>query len=300
MNVNYEYYRIFYFVAKYCNFTKAAKALSSSQPNITRAMNCLEDEMHCKLFIRTNRGVKLTPEGERLYTSVSAAIAQIQSAEEDITSSTSLEKGRIYLGVTEIALNILMLDILKDFHRDFPNIRLKIFNHSTPEAIRAVKDGETDFAVITSPFSPEPSLKAERLRHFQDVLVGGPAFSSISEQQMSLTDIIRYPLISLRKESATFASLSALFFRHGCTFELDTEVATTDQILPLVKNNLGLAFLPEEMVEDAIAREEIVRIRTSNTLPAREICLVYDPSKPISTSARSLREKILSERESCI
>lgn len=46
MNVNFEYYKIFYYVAKYKNFTKAAHALNNSQPNVTRAMNCLEHELH--------------------------------------------------------------------------------------------------------------------------------------------------------------------------------------------------------------------------------------------------------------
>ena len=60
MNVNYEYYKIFYYVAKYSNFTKAAHALGNSQPNITRAMNCLEQQLGCSLFIRNNRGIQLT------------------------------------------------------------------------------------------------------------------------------------------------------------------------------------------------------------------------------------------------
>ena len=46
MNVNLEYYKIFYYVAKYGNFTKAAHALNNSQPNITRAMNSLEHEVN--------------------------------------------------------------------------------------------------------------------------------------------------------------------------------------------------------------------------------------------------------------
>lgn len=50
MNVNFEYYKIFYYVAKYRNFTKAAQALENSQPNITRAMNCLEQQIHTTLF----------------------------------------------------------------------------------------------------------------------------------------------------------------------------------------------------------------------------------------------------------
>ena len=45
MNINFEYYKIFYYVAKYHNFTKAAQVLESSQPNVTRAMNCLEQQM---------------------------------------------------------------------------------------------------------------------------------------------------------------------------------------------------------------------------------------------------------------
>lgn len=76
MDINFEYYKIFYYVAKYCNFTKAARALGNSQPNVTRAMNNLEQQINSILFIRNNRGVQLTPEGERLYAHVSAAMSQ--------------------------------------------------------------------------------------------------------------------------------------------------------------------------------------------------------------------------------
>jgi len=50
MDVNFEYYKVFYYVAKYKNFTKAAHALGSGQPNVTRAMNCLEQQTHCTLY----------------------------------------------------------------------------------------------------------------------------------------------------------------------------------------------------------------------------------------------------------
>lgn len=88
MNVNFEYYRIFYYVAKYHNFTKAAHTLGSSQPNVTRAMNCLEQQINTTLFVRTNRGIQLTPEGEKLYTHISAAMSQIFAAEEELSDST--------------------------------------------------------------------------------------------------------------------------------------------------------------------------------------------------------------------
>ena len=92
MNVNFEYYKIFFYVAKYHNFTKAAHVLGNSQPNVTRAMNCLEQQINTLLFVRTNRGVELTPEGEKLYIRVSAAMAQIFEAEE-LRSCVRLEIG---------------------------------------------------------------------------------------------------------------------------------------------------------------------------------------------------------------
>ena len=103
MNVNFEYYRIFYYVAKYRNFTKAARVLGNSQPNITRAMNCLEQQIHATLFIRTNRGVQLTSEGEELYNYVSAAMIQIFAAEEAFSENDGLLHGKIAVRTSEKA-----------------------------------------------------------------------------------------------------------------------------------------------------------------------------------------------------
>ena len=77
MDISYDYYRIFYYVAKYGNVTQAAKALLNNQPNLTRAIKMLEGELGCPLFIRNNRGMKLTPEGERLFRHVRIAFENI-------------------------------------------------------------------------------------------------------------------------------------------------------------------------------------------------------------------------------
>lgn len=50
MNINYDYYRIFYFVAKYGNISQAAKLLLNNQPNLTRTIKNLESELGCPLF----------------------------------------------------------------------------------------------------------------------------------------------------------------------------------------------------------------------------------------------------------
>mgnify|MGYP000535538274 CR=1 FL=1 len=151
MYVDWEYYKIFYFVAKYRNFTKAARVLGSNQPNITHTMNKLEDQLHCVLFIRSNRGVTLTPEGEMLYTRISSAAVQIQDAEEELSASATFEHGAISISATETALNIYLSERLRDFHAQYPGIRLRISNHSTPQAIQAVKKRRGRFRCCDNP-----------------------------------------------------------------------------------------------------------------------------------------------------
>ena len=67
MNTNFEHYRIFYYVAKYGNLTKAATVLHTSQPSVTRTIHNLEKNLNCRLFERSKVGMKLTPEGEVFY-----------------------------------------------------------------------------------------------------------------------------------------------------------------------------------------------------------------------------------------
>ena len=297
MDVNFEYYRIFYYVAKYRNFTKAAHALHNSQPNITRAMNCLELEIHCTLFIRTNRGVRLTEEGEKLFRHVSAAMMQILAAEEELTESAELEKGCVSISVSEIALNIFLLEKLKKFHMAYPKVQLKLYNHSTPQAIHSVQSGEADFAVITTPTVTDKTLKATRLCEFQEILIAGNTFQVLAEQKLSLQDLLQFPLICMEKNTITRQFYQKLFLEHGLSLEPSIETATANQILPLVKHELGLAFLPKAMAKEAIAHREILCIPLKDKIPKRSVSMIYDARGPRSVAAQTFQKILLEEGE---
>ena len=63
MDISFEYYKIFYYVAKYKSITQAASLLYSSQPSISRMIKILEQELGCTLFIRTRKGAGYLVEG---------------------------------------------------------------------------------------------------------------------------------------------------------------------------------------------------------------------------------------------
>ena len=290
MYVDWEYYKIFYYVAKYQNFTKAARVLGSNPPNITHSMNRLESPMNCVLFIRSNRGVTLTPEGEMLYSRIASAAVQIQEAEEELSASATLEHGSISISATETALNIYLSEKLRAFHTEYPGIRLRISNHSTPQAMQAVKNGEVDFAIITTPVETEPGLKLTELMPFYEVLVGGKTFAALARRNLSLKDLAGYPLISLSEESMTRSLYRQFFLDHDAVLKPDTEAATTDQMLTLVKSELGLAFVPQPMAQDALARGEILQLHLQEIIPSRSVCLVCDHHRPLNTAARKFQQ----------
>ena len=260
MLVNYEYYKIFYYVAKYQNFTKAAVELDNNQPNISRSVKNLENTLGCVLFSRTSRGVKLTPEGETLYSHIVPAILQIEAGEKELLMQKELKSGIVSIGTTETALSEVLLPVLDMFHKKFPDIRIRINNSTTPAAMNALKSGSVDFSVVTSPVEYDDEFEIVNIKDFYDVPVCGKEMAFLKEKIIGIGELKEHPLISLSKGSSTYDFYSKIFAENGLKYAPDTEVATADLILPLVKNNLGIGFLPKNLVKSDLESGEIFKL----------------------------------------
>lgn len=198
-----DYYRIFYYVARYKSFSNAAEMLGSNQPNITRCMNILENELDCKLLIRSHKGIQLTTEGEHLFRHVAIAIEQLTYGEKEIIKTKSLESGQINIGISETAMRLYLLDKLQEFHKDYPHVRLKISNHSTPQAIDALEKGLVDIAMVTSPLEIRKPLRKTALRSYHDILIGGSAYKTTASRKRSLKELADFSFVSLSAGTGT-------------------------------------------------------------------------------------------------
>lgn len=293
MNVNYEYYKIFYYVAKYRSFTKAANALYANQPNVTRIVKNLESELGCPLFVRSNHSVTLTPEGEKLFAHIKVAVEHIQIGEEELSSDQNLQSGTVSIGATENTLHYVLLPLLKDFRTRYPDINIKVTNHNTTQAVNALENGFVDFAVVTSPVHLSKSLTAAEILNFQEYAVGSSAFSRLAERQVTVKEISEYPLISLGKDSMSYELYSRFFMENGAVLTPNIEVATTDQILSMVKNDLGIGFVPEYFIADPRSLKDLYVINLIPPAPTRTICLIKKTDRPLSIAAGTLERMIL-------
>ena len=294
MNISYDYYRVFYYVAKYKSFTGAAKALYNNQPNITRMMKKLEEELGCALFVRQRHGILLTPEGEKLYAHISIAFEHILNAEEEIARDRGLQEGIVTVAASEIALHCVLLPVLKHFRKSYPGIRVRIANQSTPQAIDLVKKGLADFAIVTEPYELPTGFCTKVLRDIQEVPVCSTAFSLTTGSTLNDQQLEKYPLIGLGEQTGSFAFYSSFFHEMGLSFAPDIEAATSDQILPMVKSDLGIGFVPTDFLEKE-NMEHLIILNMKPPIPSRNICMLKRKDMPLSIAASELEQLILKQ-----
>ena len=293
MHINLDSYRVFYYVAQYRSFTKAAEMLYNNQPNVTRIIKNLEQALGCTLFIRTSRSVQLTPEGEELFSYICPAIQQFQAGEESVRLHSTLQSGSISIGTSEIALHRILLPVLKQFRREYPGIRLRIFNSNTLQAVSSLKDHLVDFSLITPPVEPSDAFLRTDLTRFQEVPVCGKAYAHLTKETLSLAQLSSYPIISLCRGTSTNHLYIDWFREHGLTFSPDIEAATADQILPMVRANLGIGFVPEHTVKEAAEDGSILPLHLEEIPPERSISLLKRKDMPLSVAAGELEKMLL-------
>lgn len=290
MNINYEHYKIFYYVALYKNFTQAASALYSNQPNVSRAMKQLEHEIGCTLIIRTNRGITLTTEGEQLYKYVAQAFEQLRIGEAELQKHINMQKGTILIGATETALHLYLLDFLSSFHQSHPDIRFKIYNYSIAKAVELVATGQLDFSIVTTPSYYSKPLVEVPLMSFTDKLVCGTQFAELTNRIYSLSELSTYPLIGLEENTNTFQFYNKFYLENDLIFKPDIEVATTDLVLPMVENNLGIGYLPSDFAISKIKEGKLFEIKLREHIPDRQVCFIYDRNRVLSLAAQEMKK----------
>ena len=101
MDINYELYKVFYYVAKTLSFSEASKKLFISQSAVSQSIKALEKKLDQTLFIRSTKRVKLTPEGEILFKHIEPAINLIIRGENQIMDAKALNGGQLRIGASD-------------------------------------------------------------------------------------------------------------------------------------------------------------------------------------------------------
>jgi len=142
----FELRHLVYFreVARRLHFRKAAEALAIAQPALSRQIAQLEEALGVRLLNRSSRKVELTPAGAALLARAEPILAALQQVPADMKAVAEGRVGRLRVSFTGLAMASVLPDILRDFHREFPGVRLELNESPTAQQQAALKAGEID------------------------------------------------------------------------------------------------------------------------------------------------------------
>lgn len=286
MDVNLEWYRVFYWTAKLGSLSRAAERLHISQPAVSQTIKLLETKLEGQLFFRTSKGVTLTVEGEVLFRYVEQAFSFVEIGEKKIAEMHNLHSGEINIGANDTLCKHYLLPYLEKFHKQFPNIRIRITNRTTPETISLLKEGKIDFGIVSLPIL-DKQIAIRQSLPLADCLVCGKAFAGLVDLPLPLEKINDFPLLVLEKGSNSRDFLDDYTSKNGIQLNPEFELGSIDLLAQFARSGFGLAFVIRDSVKDDLASGELFEIPLDIPLPTRHIGIATLRGVPLSAATKS-------------
>ena len=255
MDINYELYKVFYYVASSLSFSDASKKLFISQSAVSQSIKTLERKLGQPLFIRSTKKVQLTPAGALLLKHVEPAMNLISRGESQLLESGSLGLGQLHIGASDTICRYFLLPYLQKFHRKFPDVPIKITNASSMGCVDLLEQRRVDLIITNFP-NPHlnPSYIQKTVGSFSDVFVANPAYFDLADRIVPFSELGTYPV----------------------------ELSSNDLLIDMARIGLGIAFIPDFCLKHK--PEDLFLVHTQETIPQRQLVASLNPTLPVSAS----------------
>jgi DNA-binding transcriptional LysR family regulator len=269
------------------SFTKAAAKLGVSQSALSQTIRQLETRLGVRLLTRTTRSVSPTEAGERLLRTVEPRFEEIDAELTAVSELREKPSGTIRITATEYAIDSLLMPKLAKVMRSYPDIKVEmIVDYGLTNIVAERFD-----AGVRSGEQVAKDMIAVRIGpDLRMAVVGAPSYFKSRAEPRRPQDLIGQNCINLRLP--THESLYAWEFEKGnreLKVRVDGQLTfnATAQLLSAALAGLGLAYIPEGMVEAHIDKGRLVRVLADWCPPYSGYHLFY-PSRRQSSAAFSL------------
>ena len=277
MDINLELYRVFYYVATTLSFSEASKLLFISQSAVSQSVKTLEQKLNHTLFIRSTKKVSLTPEGELLLQHVTPALSLLSNGEALLAGDAGLS-GQLRIAASDTICRYFLIKYLKRFHKEYPDVRIRIINSSSLGCVDLLENGQADLIVCNSPNSRLRSQKnIQVLREFEDIFVANPAYFPVTSEKLTPAQLLSYPILMLSPQTTTSEYLRMNFASLGFKLMPEVELNSNDLLMDLAQIGLGIACVPDYMFKK---QKNLERVSLSAPLAPRQMILVHSDNLP--------------------
>lgn len=278
-------------VARHGSFRAAAASLEMSTSALSQAVAALEARIGTRLFHRTTRSVRLTAAGQRFVADIGPALADIRGALERASDEGGPPTGTLRINTSVGAARRVMSPLLIPYMRRYPGVHLDLVTEG--RLIDIVREGfdagfRTEDTVpgdmVAIPFGP-------RIRF---AVVGSPDYFATHGRPRTPTDLARHACIRARMPAGHIYRWE--FTRGGESLAVEVGgTLTLDEpqlMLEAAMAGLGLTYLTEFNVEEALATGHLERVLEEWTPPFDRLCLYYPGRRHVPAPLRALIDLI--------
>ncbi|HEY0275084.1 MAG TPA: LysR family transcriptional regulator [Paenirhodobacter sp.] len=259
---------IFYWVAEFGSFRRAAARLNTSQPAVSQRIAALEAEFGIPLIIRGPRKATLTPKGRELR---EFAERFLWLADELATAfaAPNSHSGVIRLGLAETLVHTWLPHFIERAHELFPNVTLDIEVDVTSHLLPALCEGQIDLAFLIGPLK-QPAILDFPLCGYPLAFVArhdlplGPADTRgrIPREAISHTAVITFPT-----ETMPYQTVRALLGQGGHPRPRLYSNSSLSSIVRMTLDGIGVSIIPPAVIGPHLASGELVLLETDMVLP---------------------------------
>ncbi|MDH5675082.1 MAG: LysR family transcriptional regulator [Myxococcales bacterium] len=236
-----ERYLAFHAVALEGSFTRAAARLHRSQPAVSQAVSALEDELEQRLFTRQGRKVELSHAGELLLPHVEQALDALAKGRARVEGLKQLLGGKVRLCVSDTLAIHALPEVLRDYHRRYPEVELRLDNRSSGSVLTQVYRRRAELGLSTR---ADERLHCEPLSPIEDVVICPPDHAFVGQRAVGIKALAAEPLLLLDDSSELRRLLEAMLRKAEVKARVTMELASVEVIAPMVAAGLGVSLVP--------------------------------------------------------
>lgn len=283
--------KYFQTVARLGNVSRAAQALYVTQPNLSKSISRLEDELGVPLFDHRKGKIELNEYGRIFLTSVELSLSELAAGQRTIQRLYESSQNVLSLGSS---IDDFLPDVLKDFAPLHPEVGIRQFSCSPEELENRLLDRSLDMAV-TSRAPVSEALACELLGEKDFVILTGREHPLAGRAEVSVAELAEERFICDRSRM-DLDTLRTICAAQGFEPNVAFEVESTNLIYRLLAGNTGVAFMPTAQMTK-LDREypegSIAMLRIREPIPSANLYLVYPRDAALSSAAQLLRDFLL-------
>ena len=285
MSVNWYYLECFRLAGRLEHFSKAAKALHTSQPAISRAVSRLEEQLGVLLFERTGRSVRLTEQGRLLLARMDKAHRELEDAQNAIMEMGRTKSRPIRIGFMRSLASRIIPQLVSSYREQYGDAQFRFVSSITSPLVDLLEADELDLIFSSAP-QDHPSVRWSKLYDQRFFAIGPRDSALLREDVIDVRDLANHPLITFRKTHSMRAIIEGIFENAGVSPHVVLEAEDSNGIPGFVAAGLGVAIL----AQDGEFPKDVALLPTNGPLHTRPVGLAWAGDRPIPETVKSFQE----------